>query len=316
MINTPVLFLIYKRPSTTQKVFDAIRAAKPQKLFVAANGPNPEKESDYEKCEETRNIIKQVDWDCELVTLFRDEHLNVGLSVSSSITWFFEHVEEGIILEDDCLPDITFFRFCGELLEKYKHDEKIMQISGNSFVSKNNCTESYYFSKLPFIWGWASWRRAWSKYDYMYHHFSNIKRNKIINQNFENPLISKYWQNTTENHVGTNINMTWDYQWFFSIWKNFGYVILSKVNLVSNIGFGNDATNTNTDYNSIANYQSNSMQFPLKHPNEIMVTNKLEYQNFVNYFSKKTNFSELILSKTNNILKKILKSLLFRFVPE
>jgi acetyltransferase-like isoleucine patch superfamily enzyme len=316
MIKTPILFLIYKRPSTTQKVFDAIRAARPKKLFVAANGPNPEKESDYEKCEETRNIIKQVDWDCELITLFRSNHLNVGLSVSSSITWFFEQVEEGIILEDDCLPNTTFFRFCEELLEKYKHDDKIMQISGNTFISKNNCNGSYYFSKFPFVWGWASWRRAWSKYDYMYHDLSNIKRNEIISQNFENPLIAKYWQNTTENHVGTNINMTWDYQWFFSIWKNDGVVILPKVNLVSNIGFGNDATHTNIDYNNLANYQSKSMLFPLKHPNEIRIIKKLEDYNFANYFSKKTTVSENIRIKINSFFNSFLRSILFRFVPE
>ena len=151
MLNTPVLFLIYKRSSTTQMVFNAIREARPKKLYVAANGPNPDKESDYEKCEETRNIIKQVDWDCELVTLFRKEHLNVGISLSSAISWFFEQVEEGIILEDDCVPNLSFFQYYEELLEKYKYDERIMHISGNSFISPKKCIDSYYFSKFPFV---------------------------------------------------------------------------------------------------------------------------------------------------------------------
>jgi acetyltransferase-like isoleucine patch superfamily enzyme len=314
-MNTPVLFLVFNRPDTTQQVFEAIRKAKPTKLFVAADGSRLDKEGENEKCEAVRKIATQIDWDCELTTLFRERNLGCGKAVSEAISWFFEHVEEGIILEDDCLPNQSFFKYCEDLLEKYKHDERIMHISGNSFISPKKCNDSYYFSKFPFIWGWATWRRAWHQYDYSYHNLGNIQRNKIISQNFNNPKIAKYWQNTFENHLKTNLDMTWDYQWFFSLWKKDGIVILPKVNLVSNIGFGKEGTHTNTDFNNVGNYINKLIRFPLKHPKEIKISNKSEDYNFNTYFFP-TSLLERIEIKFKNFINSIIRSILFRFVPE
>ncbi len=165
-LTIPVLFLIFNRPDTTQPVFNEIREAKPTKLFVAADGPRDNKKGEKEECEKTRKIIEQVDWDCELYKLYRDKNLGCKIAVSSAIDWFFENVEEGIILEDDCLPHPSFFRFCQELLEKYKGDERVFVISGDNFLfGRKRTNYSYYFSRYNHCWGWAGWIRTLSDYD-------------------------------------------------------------------------------------------------------------------------------------------------------
>ncbi len=315
-LETPVLFLVFNRPDTTQQVFEVIRKVKPKKLFVAADGPRLNKAGEKEKCEETRLIATQIDWDCELITLFRSENLGCGRAVSEAITWFFEHVEEGIILEDDCLPEESFFIYCKELLNKFRYVDNIMQISGNSFVPKNKCSDSYYFSKFPFIWGWATWRRAWVKYDFMYHQLASFERKEIIERNFSNSGIGQYWQNTINNHIANNIKMTWDYQWFFTIWKNDGLVVLPKSNLVSNLGFREDATHTSNENSFLSNYPARKMFFPLRHPKKSDIVEELENTNFKMYFSKDVNFSDKIYKKLMKVIQRIFRSVLFRLVPE
>ena len=166
LFETPVLFLIFNREDTTQKVFNVLRRQKPKYLYVAADGPRKNKEGEAEKCRRTRDIINQVDWDCELKTLFREENRGCKMAVSSAISWFFEQVEQGIILEDDCLPHPSFFPFCEELLIRYKDDDRIGHIGGNCFLP--GLIEdglSYDFCSISHIWGWASWRRVWKNYD-------------------------------------------------------------------------------------------------------------------------------------------------------
>src|SRR5258708_3549575 len=181
--NTPILFLIFNRPFPTRRVFAEIRKARPAKLFVAADGPRPDKPEDLETCRETREIIKDIDWPCEVQTLFRDKNLGCGVAVSGAITWFFQNVEQGIILEDDCLPDPSFFPFCTELLERYKDDERILLISGNFLQQKNKkfmVKASYYGTLIPHLWGWASWRRAWAKYDFNLTKWPEVKATKSL----------------------------------------------------------------------------------------------------------------------------------------
>lgn len=167
-------FLIFNRPSITQNVFDQIKKIKPLFLFVAADGPRQEIEDDKINCELTKDIIKQIDWDCKLKTLYREENLGCGFAVSSAISWFFEHVEEGIVLEDDCLPEISFFQFCSELLTLYKEDEKIYIISGTNMQNGiNRGNGSYFFSNYPITWGWASWKRAWNYFNHDIPNYDN-----------------------------------------------------------------------------------------------------------------------------------------------
>jgi hypothetical protein len=181
-LQTPVLFVIFNRLDTTNIVFKAIRKAQPKKLYIAADGPRPGNVSDEEKCTSIRKLVINVDWDCELKTLFREENLGCGLGPASAYDWFFEHEEEGIILEDDCLPDPSFFIYCQELLEKYRHDTKIMHITGSNFQKgwQNDEDYSYYFSSYPHEWGWATWRRAWKLYDFKVQKYPELDKKDYL----------------------------------------------------------------------------------------------------------------------------------------
>lgn len=165
-MSTPIALIIFNRPDLTIRVFSKIARAKPKTLFVIADGPRSDHPGDIKKCAEARSIIESVDWDCTVHKNYSDINLGCGRRLASGISWVFEKVEEAIILEDDCLPHPTFFRFCKELLERYRDDERIMQINGQNFQHKSMRTSySYLFSYSNNCWGWATWRRAWQHFD-------------------------------------------------------------------------------------------------------------------------------------------------------
>ena len=272
LLKVPVLFLIFNRPDTTKQVFDEIRKAQPAQLFVAADGPRKDRPTDYELCKKTRDILQQVDWDCKVSTLFRDENLGCKKGVSSAIDWFFSSVDKGIILEDDCVPNQSFFLFCQELLERYRDDERIMMISGDNFQfgkRRTNC--SYYFSKYFHIWGWATWKRAWNHYDIDMKLWPEIKEGRWLKDILKDNKTEKFWEKIFENTYLGKIN-TWDYQWVFSCWIQNGLSILPNVNLVKNIGFDGTATHTK-GRNKQANLPVNSLPFPLINPEFIIIDN-------------------------------------------
>ncbi len=275
MFNTPILFLIFNRPEVTQMVFGEIKKQKPKFLFVAADGPRPNIEEDVEKCKKTRELVlNAIDWDCEVKTLLRDENLGCGKGVYSAISWFFENVEQGIILEDDCLPNPSFFSFCEELLHKYKDEDQIYAISGDNFqngILRGDC--SYYFSHYGFVWGWASWRRAWNNYDYNLKNLGNFKKNNLIDRIDKRKNFKDYWYEIFEKVSQHKID-TWDYQWLFAIWYKNGIAAVPNVNLITNIGFGEDATHT-TEYNPLSNIPSENIQL-IKHPEKIEVNRKAD----------------------------------------
>lgn len=243
-MKKPVLFLIFNRPDTTKKVFESIREYQPKELYIAADGPRLEREGEKELCEETRKITEKIDWNCKVKTLFREKNLGCRDAVSSAITWFFENVEDGIILEDDCLPNQSFFRFCEEMLDKYKDNEKIMHIGGNNFqLGKYRPEADYYFSKLNHVWGWATWKDSWFKYDNEMKDLENFIKDKKIETIFKNKKIRKNWINNFIKTKDREIN-TWDYIWTYSIWNENGLAILPSVNLVQNIGFDSRSTHT------------------------------------------------------------------------
>ena len=276
MLNTPVLFLIFNREDSTQKVFDAIRLQKPKYLFVAADGARKHKPDEAEKCRRTRDIIKQIDWDCEFKTLFRDNNLGCKLAVSSAITWFFENVEQGIILEDDCLPDPSFFSFCEELLEKYKDDMRIGHIGGNNFLPDVINEElSYDFCSCTHIWGWASWRRVWKNYDVNFPFWENRekKRSFLFRSKREEIYFSSFLSDAI--HGRNNIN-TWDTQYWFTLRTQNQLAIYPAVNLVTNIGLGNaDASHTSkrSEKQLVPTYR---IHFPLKHPEYVLRNKELD----------------------------------------
>ncbi|WP_255427214.1 methyltransferase domain-containing protein [Sphaerospermopsis sp. LEGE 00249] len=275
-LTTPVGFLIFNRPETTARVFEAIRQAKPPKLLVVADGPRAEKLGEAEKCAATRAIINQIDWECEVLTNYSNVNLGCRKRVSSGLDWIFEQVEEAIILEDDCLPHPTFFRYCQELLEKYRDDQRVMMISGDNFQFGRKRTEdSYYFSRYGHVWGWASWRRAWTKYDDSMAIWPRLKNNGWLSKVLGNEQAVSYWTQIFQ-AVYDGFN-TWDYIWLFTLWANNGLTILPHVNLVSNIGFGS-GTHTTMSNSPLANMSVEAMTFPLQHP--LVINRNSEADNF------------------------------------
>ncbi|MCA1990568.1 MAG: class I SAM-dependent methyltransferase [Coleofasciculus sp. S288] len=263
-LKTPVCLMIFKRPDTTAKVFEAIRQAKPPKLLVVADGPRADRPGEAEKCAAARAIIDHVDWDCEVLTNYSDINLGCRKRVSSGLNWVFELVEEAIVLEDDCLPHPTFFRFCEELLERYRHDDRVMAISGNNFQLGQKRTEySYYFSIYNHIWGWASWRRAWQLYELEMKRWPKFRDSNLLENILQDHQAVAHWSRIFQS--GFEGFDTWDFAWTFTCWNHNGLSILPNINLVSNIGFGPEATHTKGE-SQFANLPTEAMSFPLRHP--------------------------------------------------
>jgi len=270
-LQTPILFLIFNRPNDTKKVFQTIRQAKPEKLFISADGPRNKTEKKL--CQQARGIINQIDWPCEVKTKFSSHNLGCKKAVTSAINWFFKHVDAGIILEDDCLPNQSFFNFCQELLKKYANDEQIMQISGNNYLlGKKITSASYYFSKLNDIWGWATWKRAWKLYDPEMKTLPEFKKKRRLDNYLVNPKIRRWlmaYFNEAYQLVGSSRGI-WSTAWSYAICLNNGLTIVPKVNLVRNIGIGQQATHSTSSFQAYAQIKSYSLK-RIIHPRSIIV---------------------------------------------
>jgi len=291
----PVLLIIFNRPDLTQRVFERIRQAGPRQLFVAADGPRSGVPADEERCARARQIVEQVDWECEVHTLFRETNLGCKRAVSSAIDWFFENVEAGIILEDDCVSHPTFFPFCAELLERYHDDERIMAISGDNFQRGRQRTPyGYYFSRYNHCWGWATWTRAWQYYDRDMKLWPEIRDVGWLEDVLSGSLSVRYWarifQSVYEGHIDT-----WAYQWTFACWVQSGLSILPNANLVSNIGFHGDATHTKGS-SRFANMPTEAIEFPLQHPEFVIRDAQADE------FTERNHFG---ISERNNLLGEI-----------
>src|SRR5882762_1833703 len=268
-LHTAVLLIIFNRPETTKLVFEAIRKAKPSRLYIAADGPRENVASDVENCNAARKIVEHIDWDCKVETRFSDQNLNCGVAPSSAFTWFFEHEEEGIILEDDCLPSQSFFWFCQELLERYRNDHRVMHIGGNNFFNgwQKDSDYSYYFSRSGYIWGWATWRRAWEKYDYKIKSYKKVKENGFFKNFFLNRFEQMYQvEKLDKTFAGNGTVDWWDYQWDFARYAHGGLAIVPNTNLVKNLGFGELATHTKNGNSTRANMEALDIEFPLRDP--------------------------------------------------
>lgn len=240
-----VLMLVFNRPDVTEQVFQAVRNARPPRLYVAADGPRPGRPQDEETTALVREVFKQVDWPCEVHTRFLTENLGCRNAVSSAIDWFFSKEEQGIVLEDDVLPSPAFFSYCDTMLERYKHDERVFSVVGNNLVEPwYQHPESYFFSKVFFVWGWASWRRAWQHYDVNMAAWSNTRLQvNALPYKPNQKLHHAYWDLVFDLAFKNQIS-TWDHQWTFAHWENDAVCVTPANNLVRNIGFGADATHT------------------------------------------------------------------------
>lgn len=320
-LNTPVALIIFNRVSTTKKVFEVVREMRPSKLLLIADGPRLNQDGEAERCKSVRSIVECVDWDCEVLKNYSDVNLGCGLRPATGIDWVFKHVDKAIILEDDCLPHPSFFRFCEVLLDKYKDDEQVMHISGTNFLfNKSRIDKSYFFSRFPFCWGWATWRRAWNHYDYYLTKWPEVNEDKEWLYFFgrDEKSAQHYWETVFNNTYLTDKSHIWDFQWNLACWLQKGLSIVPNVNLVSNIGFGAEATHTqnatdmlkrvlrlknddepqhgfNPVYNFVnwvsrltdsrfSNLPANEIYFPLNHPKlvsrNIKADNYLQFNNY------------------------------------
>lgn len=318
MFNTPILFLVFNRLDTTKQVFAKIREIQPRQLFIGADGARPEKEGEKEKVEAVRKyILDNIDWDCEVKTLFREKNLGCGVAVSEAITWFFENVEQGIILEDDTLPDLSFFTFCEELLNYYKDDERVMHIGGNnSQQGKKICKESYYFSKYPHIWGWASWRRSVDKFSIELNNTTDSDLYEIFRSyNFsDNEIV--YWKDAFNFIKNNNEGYTWDIQWTFASWIKKGISIVPSTNLILNIGVHADGTHTKDSpiYHLIKKSPLKSI-YTISHPSKFIINKKADDFTFKKYnllippwrIRMKNYLSNLLPNSLKKFIKKLLK---------
>lgn len=269
-MRSAVLFLVFNRPDTTARVFAALRRARPPKLYIAADGPRASRTGEAALCERTRAVATAVDWPCEVFTLLRDSNLGCRRAVSSAISWFFECEPEGIVLEDDCLPEPSFFAYCDELLERYRDNERVMCISGDNFISSEwKPNDSYYFSRYAHIWGWASWARAWKQYRVDLSAFGEDGIKDALKRSFpESKRVRDYWMPLLIEVAAGRID-TWDYQWMYALWRHDGLSCMPRVNLISNIGFGAGATHTTSAEGKLANLPAGELRQPLTHPDQL-----------------------------------------------
>jgi hypothetical protein len=266
-LTTPVVFIIFNRPDTTRRVFEEIRKAKPKKLYIIADGPRDNNTEDDELCEYTREVVEKVDWDCVVHKNYSKINLGTRARPSSGLEWVFSKTDDAIILEDDCLPHPFFFAYCQNLLEHHRNNHNVNMISGSNFISKySNKNYSYYFSVFHHFWGWATWKRSWELFDLEMKSWPELKRSKLLYQIIPDNKSAKYWETLFDEVYTGKINSSWDYQWYYSSWKNKNLAIIPSVNLISNIGFGQEATHTKNPNHIRANIQLEDIQFPLIHP--------------------------------------------------
>ncbi len=309
-MKQPILFIIFNRLDTTQQVFSSIREYQPELLYVAADGAREDKKGESKSCQLVRDwVTSNVDWDCEVKTLFQDKNLGCGIAPSTAISWFFEQEEEGIILEDDCVPNQDFFVFCEQLLDYYRNDNRISIISGCNFDvdKKYALKESYFYSVFPYTWGWATWRRNWTGYDYNLSEWKHLNKKRFLSYLFNDQKYTSAWEklfNKMSKDIPSDI---WDYQFFFQCFKRKQLSIVPSCNLVTNIGDGELATHTVSADNPKINIKTEMLSMPLIHPEEL--ERNLEYDIFL----QELNYGIVEQVSLSKRLKRFVKKLIKKF---
>ncbi len=268
-VDSAVLLIIFNRPDKVRRIVSALEKVRPSRLYISADGPRANVPGEQDRCDEARKIARSISWPCEIHTNFSEVNLGCKVGVSSGINWFFSQVEEGIILEDDCIPDPSFFPFCSELLAQYRDDARIMHIGGTTFLDAAETGEpglSYHFSNIPHIWGWATWRRAWRAYDIKMSRLDGIEKTLIDGKAFSKKSHARFWSRLFA-HVRDRHIDTWDSQWVYSVLIKGGLSVTPNLNLIENIGFDADATHTKAT--SKVAKAAQSMRIPLTHPRSI-----------------------------------------------
>ncbi|WP_017296824.1 hypothetical protein [Nodosilinea nodulosa] len=308
-LSTPVVFIIFRRPDVTAKVFEQIRLAQPKKLFIVADGPR--NEAEILLCEKTRAITESIDWPCEVIRDYSKQNLGCRKRVVSGLSSAFESIDSAIILEDDCLPNKDFFTFCQMLLNHYQNDERVWMISGNNFQNgKTRGDGSYYFSRYPHCWGWATWKRAWKNYQDNIVKWPEFRDSGLLESVFENPKEINYWINVFDNLLSKGKPDSWAYRWAYACWSNSGLTILPNQNLVTNLGFGQESTNT-TDYSKLLAYLPTGVAEVIHHPSFVVRHAEADAYTAKTVFLPSSTNPNIV--KLKKMIKTILKKLKFYF---
>lgn len=306
--STPILLTVWRRSKETKEVIESLRKVKPKKLFIACDGPREGNEKESEKVKQTIKLCKEeIDWDCDLKWLISNKNLGCKLGVSSAINWFFENVNEGIFLEDDNVAHPDFFPYCEELLSKYRNDKRVWCISGTNNQGENvRGKGSYYFGKIPLVWGWATWKDRWDEYDLDMKKWPEINSNSKLDDIFRDPIEKEYWMNIFENYYKNKEPDTWDYQWVFTCLINNGLVVIPNKNLINNIGFNLDATHTK--WEKLIPSKVSSIGDKIIHPEFMICDSKAERYQFDYYFGGyNTRLRKNIFMRIKNKLNRTFK---------
>jgi hypothetical protein len=273
---------VFNRPEPTRRVLEAVRQARPGQLLVVADGPRANRPGESELCAQTRALFEGLDWDCEVLTHYAEANMGCKRRVGSGLQWVFATVPEAVILEDDCLPEPGFFRFCDEMLERYREDPRVHMVRGTNVLRGARVSgDSYYFSRFYNIWGWASWARAAQDYDYEMRRWPELREAGFLERYLPKPemvaLVRHFFDETYAGRIDT-----WDYQWSLNGWLRGAWSIVPEHNLVSNIGFGAGATHEHNERAMLSRLPTAPLEFPLRHPPQVAVlegTDELEWNN-------------------------------------
>lgn len=309
--TTPILYRVYNRPEITRKSFSIIQALQPQILYIFADGPR-NNSVDQNNCKEVHNIVKNISWNAQVKFKFLQNNIGPRYAAANAIDWFFLHEKKGVILEDDVLSDMSFFPFCTELLNRYENDSRVMHISGNNFQFRSSESNySYYFTSIPHVWGWATWKRAWKYNDVDIKNWRLLKKSDLLSSVFRNRFTEIFWTHEFDKVYSKYFSTSWDYQWFLAIWAQHGLNIMPNVNLVKHIGYGSSATHTR-EYPAHFIPQHKKMRFPLIHP-------PMMFPDFnADYFAQRLNFRPSndppgLLNKNKDWIKKRLLQFLYPY---
>lgn len=308
--SVPIALFNFNRPQMTQQVFDIVRQIKPRRLLLVADGPRASRPEDAKLCAEVRDIFDDVDWDCEVSRNFSDTNLGSFKRNSSGLNWVFDTVEEAIILEDDCVPSLSFFPYCEALLEKYRDDTRVGVISGNNFgfakVGRKN--DSYFFSAYSFTWGWASWRRVWLEVDLTMSWWEPKAGREMLRALFPKKAEWQYWYDLYERiRLGKHKN-AWDYQMLLSSFRHSQCCVIPRVNLVSNIGFGADATNCTDENSPLQNLARQELELPVVNPDDVRRSARVDHALFLIVYQPRQSIWQQAKGKVARTLKRAWKT--------
>lgn len=313
-MNTPVVLLTFNRPDLTRRVLEDLRTVRPPALFVSSDGPRPGRPEDPGLVGRVRALVDElIDWPCEVVRDFMPQNEGCGRRVASALTRAFSIYEEAIVLEDDCAPHPSFFPFCEALLERYRHDTRVMHIGGTNFwADRHRPRTSYVFSRYAHVWGWATWRRAWSRFDSRLSTWPDVRRRGLLSSVFYDDAQASYWSDVFDvMHDPKTALDTWDYQWFYACLLE-GLSVQPAVNLVSNRGFRPDATHTTESTDHLSNRPTADIGSPMifEHPLHVLPDQAGDRAAFEHVFRKRrASLRRRTLRRATTLLHRVLDHL-------